>query len=355
MFQYIKSKYGDQIIPGRTYKSCKTKDESQYVVIMERVEKKADDKNPFTINDDGTYNQSTQKIICSDDPMYPMWTITNESRESTDPMHAKFRGTVFKVLLIINKKTGETIDSIVSIAYSLPGTEYTVNQLVFPKSFRCKMRSICAPGIHFFNDFDTAFMYDYRCPEDFIGVWTEYDDDGKIAHETTYSNGLNNGKIEKKSFNWSNGHDCEISHRVNGILNGHYLRENSNHRQEGHYINDEKYGLWKIEDKALRIISEGCYVDNGKNGRWVEKYTEDNKYKSGCYLNGKKSGQWVTVNASTQQIFDKCMYDQDEQIDTPEKVTDTCTDNKVVAKNNFNDLLVLSLSMIGFVSFCIFA
>lgn len=252
-FQEIKEKYKDYIVQGHTYKSCQTSDRVNYVLIMERV---------------GVIDENEEKSLISSgntiyphDSNYPDQTLTNESRSnSVDPKHAKFRATKFKVLLIINKETGGTIDSINAVFTRYNNdcktiTTYTVGQFVLPDAFDCFANEVCTYGIHFFNEFDTAFFYDDYLPYDFTGTWTKHYDDGREERVVEFKNGKKNGLCKMIS-----GDRCDQYNYEDDRRNGQAVEEDPRWKRSGNFDCDFKHGEWLCYDKSDKRTTKEYYV-----------------------------------------------------------------------------------------------
>jgi hypothetical protein len=190
---------------------------------------------------------------------------------------------MFKVILIINKKTGLTINSIESLRQTYGDhnqfTTYTVDQIIVPNAFDCNIDNICTNGIHFFNDFETAFFYDYILSDDFSGTITQYDGDGTKLSVIQYVNGVKNG--ESKSYD-ADGF-CSCHHYVNGIRNGLAIEESYYYRYIGSYLYNLKNGLWECIDKIHNVSTKGDCVEGFKNGEWT----------TSCVLTGRLLGSKI--------------------------------------------------------------
>jgi hypothetical protein len=221
-----------EIVPGRVYKSCVSTlyptNHDQYVLIMQKIDKPDDvDSDSLkylpdndTIYPDRTFEKNGAMFA------YPQWTITNESRCGVlDPVHAKFRGTVFKILFIINKQTGQEIQSILAKSQFSGDsliTLYEVGKNIFPNCYDCQKDLTCAHGIHFFNDFETAYFYSFRPiikSLKYTGPFKEYCNDGSIYLTVEYKDGeLDGPAIE---------HDTGTTFKGNysrGLREGEWVR-----------------------------------------------------------------------------------------------------------------------------------
>ena len=132
-------------------------------------------------------------------------TITNEKRTNViDATKAKYRGNKFEVVMIVDIDCPTTTINELNHTYversgSLYGfgdycfsstVIYKVGEHVKPENqFNEKMDEVCTSGIHFFTNIFQAITYNLKCPNDFTGVWNEYNDDGKLTRSFTYING----------------------------------------------------------------------------------------------------------------------------------------------------------------------
>jgi antitoxin component YwqK of YwqJK toxin-antitoxin module len=173
-------------------------------------------------------------------------SITNQSRlpaGDPDRKYAKFRGSEFEVIDIINKfDLTKTINSIQNSTYENK-TEYIKGTIVRPDSFDPDLDKVCSNGIHFFEDIMCAFYYELDSLPDYTGHWAHWNDNGQREHDCHYSNGALHGL-------WIHWHD-----------------------------NGEKF-------------KEGHFSEGYATGRWITRYRNGLKMEEGDYLNGQKVGQW---------------------------------------------------------------
>lgn len=346
MLSNIKAKYDEFIAPDNTYKSCST-GFNNYVLIMERVKKPAD----IECYDFPKRGKISPGNLSESGYQYPSWTITNESRCVHDSLHAKFRATLFKVLMIINKGTSETIESI-----TVPGlfsggqsvqTTFTVGEIVIPNSYDCDVNNICTNGLHFFNDFDTAFFYDYNLPHDFTGTQVLYDNDGQIMTSTEYLNGIKNGLHLSYESGSHSSH-----HYTNGKLAGYATEDSQFSRQTGHYIDGKKYGLWTIHNKITDCIEEGNFIDGRMDGQWSEKYIEKKLLIQGNYVYGMKQGEWSTMD-ETGKIIQKSIYKYNRIVNNDHLTNAVTTVNKSSQGNKIAEDLISYFFCFAFSSFLV--
>lgn len=114
-------------------------------------------------------------------------TVTNEERDSVyDARYAKFRGSEFKVVAIINTDNPKQI---IRSATNRRKTTYTINEIVVPDMFDTDMDLICTTGIHYFKTIDAAFFY-RTAPPRYTGLWYNWNSNGILESTLLYMNGV---------------------------------------------------------------------------------------------------------------------------------------------------------------------
>ncbi len=200
-------------------------------------------------------------------------TITNETRDNIiDPLYAKFRANLLKVILILNVENGNIINFITN---SYPDktlcTEstvlYEIDKLVISEKFDNDLNKICTHGIHYFKSIEGAFFY-RQIPLEFSGTWIRW-----------YENGQRFKEFEIK----------------NGNLHGFYTdwHENKIIQSEGNYINGAREGHWTFWHDNGKRESEGRFHLNKKEGYWTFWYSNGQKNLPGDMkmVNKKVCGQ----------------------------------------------------------------
>jgi hypothetical protein len=172
-------------------------------------------------------------------------TKTNEARKGLiDSDYAKYRGSEFKVLNIINKydvtKKVEEINS----SHRYNPITYRIGEIVKSNFYDENIQEVCSTGIHFFLTFERAYMYenDSERIHIFDGAYKLWEDDGRLI-------GLRFYKDRK--------------------LHG-------------------QYRVWNA-DGTLQIT--GTYNNGKLDGAYTEYYASGAKKFTSTYSNGIKQGQ----------------------------------------------------------------
>jgi hypothetical protein len=123
-------------------------------------------------------------------------TVTNESRRNVfDPKRAKFRGSKFDVIEIIDLGDMTTKQSVQS-SYK-HSFKYTAGEIVEPDKFNNDMDIVCTNGIHFFIDIETAFFH--MDTDDFsrlvrTGKRMGWHDCGQLSYVSEWLDGKHHGR-----------------------------------------------------------------------------------------------------------------------------------------------------------------
>ena len=145
-------------------------------------------------------------------------TKTNEDRDGvTDKRYAKFRGSEFLVIAIIDKFTGEKRNEVYNSYHKDKKMLYEQGKIIRPDYFDMNLDKICAPGIHYFRDHEAAFYYELNKVDN--GEYKQWHNNGQLCEEYTYVNNNING--EYKSWH-DNGQLHKQYTYVNNNINGEY-------------------------------------------------------------------------------------------------------------------------------------
>ena len=187
-------------------------------------------------------------------------TKTNEDRDDvTDKRYAKFRGSEFLVIAIIDKFTGEKRNE-VSNSFNEKILLYKKGEIIRPDYFYEYIDKICAPGIHYFIDHESAFYYGLDKVDD--GEYKRWYENGQLCEQCTYLNGKINGECKSWYDYGQLGKQCTY---VNGEKNGEY---------KSWYYNGQ---LW-----------EECTYVNGKfDGEYKRWYYNGQLWEECTYVNGE--------------------------------------------------------------------
>ena len=158
-------------------------------------------------------------------------TVTNESRRNVfDPKRAKFRGSKFDVIEIIDLSDMTTKQSVQS-SYN-HSFKYMSGKIVEPDRFNNDMDIVCTNGIHFFIDIETAFFY------------MDTDDFSRLVRT--------GGRM-----GW---HDCGRLSYVSEWLDGKHHGRSLFYRPDGTYFEERVYVNGRMHS---------CRNDQGKWIHWV--------------------------------------------------------------------------------------
>jgi hypothetical protein len=151
-------------------------------------------------------------------------TLTNEARaDIRDENHAKFRGSEFMVMNIINKfdnrKRANTLHSS-GMSMLLTPILYEIGEIAIPHEYDNDINNVCSCGIHYFKDPESAYYYElYYENSKRNGLYREWHHSGQLAIEYTYTHGYENGLCKEW---WENGQisiECTYNY---GVLDGSY-------------------------------------------------------------------------------------------------------------------------------------
>ena len=164
-------------------------------------------------------------------------TKTNEDRDDvTDKRYAKFRGSEFLVIAIIDKFTGEKRNEVSNSFYKEKKLLYKKEEIIRPDYFDEYIDKLCAPGIHYFRDYEAAFYYELN--KEYNGEYKLWHDNGQLEGECTYVNGELNGECKLWYKNGQLWKECTY---LNGKINGEYKswHYNCQLKKEFTYVNGE--------------------------------------------------------------------------------------------------------------------
>ena len=164
-------------------------------------------------------------------------TINNENRSGVqDPLHAKFRCNMARVVDITNPVTGEKMKEDTSIW----DEKFTYLQWVTTvSSYDKDINIVCGKGIHYFKTKEAAVSW-------FYGTYPCNAPDG--------------------SYTW--------------------WREDGSRESEGSYKNGNKEGTWTWWDSNGQKIEEGNIERSLREGKWYRWRSDGTERKSLYYKNG---------------------------------------------------------------------
>ena len=101
------------------------------------------------------------------------------------------------------------------------------------------------------------------------GLFTEYDENGKIIIEGEY---------------------------VDGLEEGLWKYQLGDHREEGTYRGGMRNGEWKYFYDDGKLAFQGSFIDDNPNGRHIWYWPDGKKKDEGEFINGMKTGDWIQYN-----------------------------------------------------------
>ncbi len=239
--------------------------------------------------------------------------LTNENRiDVVDSNYAKFRANYLKVVLIFDIDDPDIeYDSITNQVYN--ETVYRKNQIIYPDKFDKDLEKVCSNGIHYFKTIDATYYYQ-NIPNDYIGTWYSWYENGSKRTSIEYVNGQKNGNsIEwysgytgsfpsdkgkqaiEKSLNFST--DSFSSDKGKQGLEKSLNFSTGQKMKEGKYFNNEKHGKFIRWFENGNIVSDYSY----KIGKCTTYYNNGNKELEEEYVDDKKNGKCTSYYENGQK------------------------------------------------------
>jgi|GEM_PF-823223 len=160
------------------------------------------------------------------------------------------------------------------------------------------------------------------------GKYTEWNANGTVRVEGKYKNGLKEG--EWKLWNFTSHTLYQLTNYKQGekhglfkeytpdeilVIKGNYLEgekdgiweyyfENGAKDMIGGFKHDMQHGHWDYWYPNGQLYYEGSFVNGKKEGEWNFYYKTGEKWKSGHYQNDKKEGLWTTWYENGQEAFE---------------------------------------------------
>ncbi len=215
-------------------------------------------------------------------------TLTNESRQVTNPMFAKYRANKLLVCEIININTYEIIDSYINIVHFIPDynevfeeinatLEYKKGQIIVPDSYDLDLNKVCTNGIHYFKTILAAYYFRFPsclCEYCENKKWLSFDAKGGLI------NCNNNNNIDMNLILKENSNNTFITWTKNGNMNSKIIFENK-------LVN--KIILWHDNIKIFELVKISKLYFNCTE--WFRNgYI---KSKGRCDIEGFKTNQWI--------------------------------------------------------------
>lgn len=228
----------------------------------------------------------------------------NEHRGNiVNPLTAKYRCSKVIVLEIYDMFTKKPVEKGASIHCHM--FVYNVGEMK-ETDYDRRAELDCAPGIHYFNTEECAFMWQfYNCgvrQANWTGLYKHWGSNGRLQICGNLLNGERHGPWTL-SYEFS-GAQSEILEYTHGKRNGPCLKYNTQMGlyEQGSYKDDKKVGQWEyISEKVYKIHH---FVDGVLEGPW---YTHDARDPncivtiSGQRWQGKMHGKFeiITNNINT--------------------------------------------------------
>ena len=206
------------------------------------------------------------------------------------------------------------------------------------KRFNMKDDKLNGENIEYYENGIIKKLQNYK-DNKLDGLYQEYDSKGVLEKVCNYKD----DKLEGNYKEYYNGRLFSDRNYQNDMLNGEakeYLlnTDGTSSYSEGHYVNDEKQGLWTEYDKEGILHSTQYYVDGREDGTYKQytkegilEYTEEWEYGEQLnaidyYPNGEILGveQWENGVKNgiaesfyeTGELKEKCNF-KDNELDGP--------------------------------------
>jgi antitoxin component YwqK of YwqJK toxin-antitoxin module len=236
-------------------------------------------------------------------------TKTNESRSNVkDPLYAKFRANKLLVVDIINKFTNNTINADATSTYKNNTITYKKDTIVQVDDFEENLNIISAPGIHYFQNSESAFYYGlvkitfggllevvdresldkfngYMPIKDWYdngqlfreyafgkvsyyeGLYKKWYDNGQLMNECTFKNGVKDGICKKWYLNGQLSMEGEYKRiSIIDVENGPFKswHDNGQQYQKCTFESGSLHGLFQEWDKETGKLSAERIYDKGE-------------------------------------------------------------------------------------------
>lgn len=207
---------------------------------------------------------------------------TNRSRNNINQKFAKLRTNKVKVLGITKlgnnlkylKEKVESVQSDYNRAFA-----YSLGKTITEYRFDDNLNHVCSNGIHYYETEECAKFHG-RTPQNYTGIWKEWNESGVLIVEHNYKNGYKHGACKGWSFS--------------GILTS-----------ESNYRNGKLHGIQRDYDTdSGKLIEESTYKDGKPHGITKEWGYDDDSTKDSNYIDGKLHGTQKTWDADGVLIED---------------------------------------------------
>jgi antitoxin component YwqK of YwqJK toxin-antitoxin module len=257
-------------------------------------------------------------------------TETNESRSNVKgSRYAKFRADKLKVVDIVHKfDSAKKISEIQNSVYANKKITYIKGEIITIANFSEKLDIICAPGIHYFKSFESAYFYELEKVDN--GLFKTWHDNGQPEIECTFKDGKLDGRYKEWYENgqlsmvrtykdgnydgpckkwYSNGQLLVEYACKNEIMDGSYKKWNSNGQleEECTFKDGKVDGLCKQWYEDGQPKREHTYKDGKEDGLCKEWYKNGQLYVEYTHKDGKEDGlykEWF----SNGQLKKECTY-----------------------------------------------
>lgn len=125
------------------------------------------------------------------------------------------------------------------------------------------------------------------------GQWKWYFDNGTVLREESFRNGLADGLFSEYD---ESGKLIIQGEYADGLEEGFWKYEYGDVREEGTYRGGKRNGEWKTFYDNGELSFIGSYIDDNPNGGHTWFWPEGKKRDQGEYLMGMKTGDWVQYN-----------------------------------------------------------
>lgn len=122
------------------------------------------------------------------------------------------------------------------------------------------------------------------------GLWKWYFDDGTVLREESFRNGLSDGLYTEYD---DTGKIVVQGEFIDGLEEGKWIYSYGEVREEGMFRAGKRNGEWKIFYDNGQPYFIGSYIDDNPNGRHVWFFPDGKKRDEGEYIMGMKTGDWI--------------------------------------------------------------
>ncbi len=122
------------------------------------------------------------------------------------------------------------------------------------------------------------------------GAWKWFFDNGNVERDESYRNGLNDGIYTEYD---ETGKVAVQGEYIDGLEEGFWKYQYGDTREEGTYKGGKRNGEWKTYYDNGELSFVGSFIDDNPNGRHIWYWPDGKKRDQGEFLMGMRTGDWV--------------------------------------------------------------